>query len=718
MDSAMAAVVRASGAYGGILYVLPPGEDAVWQVLITGVPQEMAAPWRRVGLKDPMPVADAVRERRLVWAGGREDMARQYPRLALVLPYEFGLAAAPLASGPTVRGGLVLLWAGSHPARLSKGEQDAVRAGCGRLYDSLERALDRGEPLPPDRPHTLPPPAPRPSSPVEASALSAFVDRLPGGSCALDLDGRLTLVTPGAAELLGVDRSLLMGALPWEALPWMDVPHVEDRYRAALVSRRPQAFTVLRPPKTWLTFELYPDATGLSVRITPGGPDADAPPAPSVQASGPSRATVLYHLMHLASTLTEAVSVPDVVEQTADRLMPALAAQGMVVMVPEEGHLRIVGQRGYRPELLKQFDGIPLSSAIPGADVMATGVPGFWPTFEELQAAYPAMTHEDGMAAWAVLPLIASGRPIGSLLLSYRRPHVFPPGERAALTSLAGLVGQALDRARLYDAKHHLAHRLQSALLPHTLPRVAGLDVAACYLPAAQGLGIGGDFYDVIRLDEHTAAVTIGDVQGHNVDAAALMGQVRTAVHAHATVGAPPGDVLARTNRLLTDLDPGLFTSCAYVHLDLATHRACVALAGHPPPLLRHADGRVEALRVPPGLLLGIEPDTVYPSLEFPLPPGCVLALYTDGLVEAPGVDLDDAIAALAGLLEHGDPSDLDAMAHTLIRHAPAPGDDIALLLVSPRPAAGHSEARSIVFTDKKDERRPTRTGSGGEDAR
>ncbi|MEV5448590.1 SpoIIE family protein phosphatase [Streptomyces sp. NPDC052535] len=718
MDSAMAAVVRASGAYGGILYVLPPGEDAVWQVLITGVPQEMAAPWRRVGLKDPMPVADAVRERRLVWAGGREDMARQYPRLALVLPYEFGLAAAPLASGPTVRGGLVLLWAGSHPARLSKGEQDAVRAGCGRLYDSLERALDRGEPLPPDRPHTLPPPAPRPSSPVEASALSAFVDRLPGGSCALDLDGRLTLVTPGAAELLGVDRSLLMGALPWEALPWMDVPHVEDRYRAALVSRRPQAFTVLRPPKTWLTFELYPDATGLSVRITPGGPDADAPPAPSVQASGPSRATVLYHLMHLASTLTEAVSVPDVVEQTADQLMPALAAQGMVVMVPEEGHLRIVGQRGYRPELLKQFDGIPLSSAIPGADVMATGVPGFWPTFEELQAAYPAMTHEDGMAAWAVLPLIASGRPIGSLLLSYRRPHVFPPGERAALTSLAGLVGQALDRARLYDAKHHLAHRLQSALLPHTLPRVAGLDVAACYLPAAQGLGIGGDFYDVIRLDEHTAAVTIGDVQGHNVDAAALMGQVRTAVHAHATVGAPPGDVLARTNRLLTDLDPGLFTSCAYVHLDLATHRACVALAGHPPPLLRHADGRVEALRVPPGLLLGIEPDTVYPSLEFPLPPGCVLALYTDGLVEAPGVDLDDAIAALAGLLEHGDPSDLDAMAHTLIRHAPAPGDDIALLLVSPRPAAGHSEARSIVFTDKKDERRPTRTGSGGEDAR
>ncbi|WP_446047970.1 SpoIIE family protein phosphatase, partial [Streptomyces olivaceus] len=534
-------------------------------------------------------------------------------------------------------------------------------------------------------PRTLPPPAPRTPSPAEATALSAFVGRLPGGSCALDLEGRITFVTPGAAGLLGADRAGLVGALPWEALPWMDVPHVEDRYRAALVSRRPQAFTVLRPPGTWLSFELYPDATGLSVRITRGAPDRDRPPDRPAAGSVPSRATVLYHLMHLASTLTEAVGVDEVVEQTAGQLMPALGAQAMVVMAPEDGRLKIIGHRGYDAGLMERYDAAPLTSDIPAVDVMATGLAGFWTTFAELHAAYPATVHEDGMAAWAVLPLIASGRPIGSLLLAYARPHVFPPGERAALTSLAGLVGQALDRARLYDAKDHLAHRLQSALLPHTLPRLPRLNVAARYLPAARGLGVGGDFYDLIRLDEHTAGAAIGDVQGHNVDAAALMGQVRTAVHAHATVGAPPDDVLARTNRLLTDLDPGLFASCAYVHLDLAAHRACVALAGHPPPLVRHADGRVEPLRVPPGLLLGIAADTRCPAVEFPFPAGSVLALYTDGLVEAPGVDIDDAIAALGGLLEHGDPADLDGMADTLVRHAPTPGDDIALLLLSPR---------------------------------
>ncbi|TXS39550.1 PP2C family protein-serine/threonine phosphatase [Streptomyces sp. OR43] len=686
MDSAMAAVVRESGAFGGLLYVRAPDDDnALWLAMAAGVPQTIAAPWRRVARSDAMPVADAVREGRLIWVSGQEEMARRYPRPALVLPYDFALAAAPVASGAEVRGGLVLLWPGAHSPDLSPAERHAIEAGCERLGGLLREAADRGEPLrPADRPRTLRPPAGRTPSPGEASELSAFVDRLPGGSCALDMHGRITFITPAAAALLGADAATLPGTLPWEALPWMDVPQVEDRYRAALVSRRPQSFTVLRPPDVWLAFELYPDPSGISVRIAPVDPSEKAGSPPEAPAAGPSRATVLYHLMHLAGTLTEAVGVRDVVEQTADQLLPALDAQAMVVMTAENGRLKIVGQRGYSDAITDRFDAVPLNSRIPGSEVLTTGVPGFFTTFADLKRAFPSTQHEDGMASWAFLPLIASGRPIGSLLLSYERPRAFPPAERAVLTSLAGLVGQALDRARLYDSKHHLAHRLQSALLPHTLPRVPGLRVAARYLPAAQGLGIGGDFYDLIRLDERTAGATIGDVQGHNVDAAALMGQVRTAVHAHATVGASPDDVLAGTNRLLTDLDPDLFTSCVYVHLDLALHRGCLATAGHPPPLLRHADGHTELLLVPPGLLLGIDPDERYTAQEFPLPPGCVLALYTDGLVEAPGVDIEDATAALAGLIEHGDPNDLDAMADMLVRHAPTPGDDIALLLVSP----------------------------------
>ncbi|MCZ9342590.1 PAS sensor protein, partial [Streptomyces sp. TRM76130] len=158
---------------------------ALWLVMVAGAPHEITTPWRRVALTDPMPVADAVRERRLVWVGGQEEMARQYPRPALVLPYKFALAATPLLSGAVVRGGLVLLFSGDHPPRLSQDERDAVRIGSDRLGELLRQAADRGDPvLPGGRPHMVPPPAGRVPSPAEASAVAAFLDRLPGGSCA------------------------------------------------------------------------------------------------------------------------------------------------------------------------------------------------------------------------------------------------------------------------------------------------------------------------------------------------------------------------------------------------------------------------------------------------------------------------------------------------------------------------------------------------------
>jgi serine phosphatase RsbU (regulator of sigma subunit) len=274
---------------------------------------------------------------------------------------------------------------------------------------------------------------------------------------------------------------------------------------------------------------------------------------------------------------------------------------------------------------------------------------------------------------------------VGCWILSYDRPRTFAPDERATLTALAGLIAQALERARLYDTTHQLAHGLQTGLLPATLPAVPGLEVAARYLPAAHGMDVGGDFYDLIHCDDTTVAAAIGDVQGHNVTAAALMGQVRTAVHA--TAGAPPDEVLARTNRLLTDLDPGLFTSCLYAHLDLAHHRAHLATAGHPPPLLCHPGGRTEIVQVPPGLLLGIEPGADYPTTEIPFPPGALLVLYTDGLVETPGTDIEEAISGLAARLAGARGQPMDALADALIHpgaHTGPRSDDIALLLLRP----------------------------------
>ncbi|MFE7174138.1 SpoIIE family protein phosphatase [Streptomyces sp. NPDC057616] len=695
VDTSLLDVVRDCGASRGLLYVLPKDGDALWLVALTGTPREMAVPWTRVGLADAVPVADAVRAGRLVWVGDMEEMARRYPRTSLVLPYAFALAAAPITARNTVVGGLVLLWPAAHPARLSGAERAVVENGCRRLGGLLEDAGLRDGPRPPGEPRTLPHPSRARAAPAVGGEAAAFIARLPGGACALDDTGRFTFVTPEAARLLGAEAGSLLGALPWEALPWMDVAEIEDRYRAAVVSERPTTFRAVRPPDTPLAFALYPDASGMSVRITrsdrdprdelPAGsaaPTADIAGRAAPAAGGPGRAGFLYHLMHLAATLTEAVGVQDVVEQTADQLMPALGATAMAVNAPRDGRLRILGHRGYDPDILARFDNLPLTADTPALRVMESGSPHFFSRFEELRRSYPDAVHLDDKVSWAFLPLIASGRPVGSLVLAYDRPQHFAPAERAALMALAGLVGQALERGRLYDTQFAVARQLQAALLPRHLPSLPGLRVTARYQPAGHGVEVGGDFYDLIRLTDSTMAAAIGDVQGHDIDAAALMGQVRTAVHGHAAAGASPGDVLARTNRLLVELDAGRFASCLYAHLDLARQAACLSSAGHPPAVLRHADGRTVVLRPPPGLLLGIEREADYPAVEFPLHPGCVLVLYTDGLVERPGVDLDDAIAALADLVARTDPEDPDVMADALIRHAADCPDDLALLIL------------------------------------
>ncbi|MER6307262.1 SpoIIE family protein phosphatase [Streptomyces sp. NPDC001657] len=696
LDRALLRTMLDAGASAGGVYVLADDEPVLQLTVMSGVPAPVLEPWSRVALAAPLPVAVAVRRRHLVWAGNHQQLVRDFPRTAVAVPYDFALAAAPIGDRDADggRGALLLLWPADHPPHLSADERERVENGCRQLAAVLAEHPPRSDGDPPRTvvPRVLTPPPARTVGHGEALAAVDFAERLPGGACALDLDGSLTLVTTGAAELLGAEPDRLLGARPWEALPWLRDPVFEDRYRAAMISRQPMSFVAFRPPDRWLTFRLFPDGRGLSVWIAPSevpaGKEYGPLPVPAPGEAVPPRAGQIYHVLHLAAALTEAVGVQDVVDLVADQIVPAFGAQGMLMYAAEAGRLRTIGHRGYPAEAVAAFEGLALGVAkSPAVRALSTGEPSFYTTPEEMERDYPGLPQLTGKAARAVLPLIVSGRPVGCCILSYDRPRTFSMDEHQVLTSLAGLIAQALDRARLYDAKQQLAHDLQAGLLPHGLPSVPGLAVAARYLPSTRGMDIGGDFYDLIRLDEDSVAAVIGDVQGHNAAAAALMGQARTAVHAHATAGASPGEVLARTNRLLTDLDPDLFTSCLYVHLNLRSGRACLASAGHPPPLLRPPDRRTRVLDVPHGLLLGIDPDARYEATEIDLPPDSVLALYTDGLVEQPGVDLDRAVAELAGRLSAAPPRQPDALADVLLENRYSGADrqdDVALMLLAP----------------------------------
>ncbi|MFG3462938.1 SpoIIE family protein phosphatase [Streptomyces sp. NPDC047853] len=690
LSLALASMMEAVHAHSGAVYLLGADPPVLEMAVMAGLPRAFAAPWERVTLHAPVPVADAVRERRTVWVGDEEEMARRYPRVAVVLPYPFAMVALPVATGTAAYGAVFLTWPGARSTELSEREHRQLTAACERLAVRLERAAAASVPVHPE-PDLLAAPVVG-GAPGTLGSLEAvrMVGRLPYGLCSLDLHGRVGFANPAAAELVGVPVGQLIGTQLWTSVPWLNDPVYEDRYRAALLSQHTTSFVALRPPGDWLSFRLYPTRTGLSVRISRARAVSRPGPAGAVpEGAAPRRLVTISQVVSLTGALSEAVGVRDVVQLIADEIAPTVGSQGLVVLGSRAGRLHVLGHRGYPdPHAAERFDGTPLTEAIPGAQVLRTGVPAFFESWEQLERLYPARrgTH-DGFAAWAFLPLIASGRPVGTCVLAYTRPHSFTTEERAILTSLAGLVAQALDRALVYDAKYRLAHGLQDALLPHSLPALPGVEAAARYLPATRGMDIGGDFYDLVPAGGGPVAV-IGDVQGHNVTAAGLMGQVRTAVRAYTAVGQAPEEVVSSTNRLLIDLGTELFASCLYLRLDPARGRATLARAGHPPPLLRRPDGRVEVLDVAGGPLLGIDPSAAYPCTEIDLAPGSLLALYTDGLVESPGTDFEDALADLGHRLADAGDLPLDALADHLVRDVAGAEerlDDIALMLLRAR---------------------------------
>ncbi|MGW2560350.1 SpoIIE family protein phosphatase [Streptomyces sp. NPDC001514] len=682
LSLALAGMMDEVHAHSGAVYLMSHDGKALEMAVMAGLPRAFAAPWERVGIAAPIPVADAVRERRLIWVGGEQEMAARYPRIAVVLPYPFALAALPVATADTVYGAVFVTWPGSRPPELSEGEHEYLTAACGRLATHLEQASEQGRPVRAEPDLLGDSTLTGASSAVDAVQM---VNRMPEGLCSLDLNGRITFVNSAAAALVGADRHRMVGRKLWTALPWLHDPVYEDRYRAALISQQTTSFVALRPPRDWLSFRLHPSTSGITVRIDPARTERRA--EQGARKGAPERLIAISHVLSLAAGLTEAVGVDDVIEMVEEEFMPAVGCQALVMLGSEAGRLNVLGHRGYDdPHIVERFHGMSLAAQTPGAQTLVTGVPSFFESRMELEQVYPARhATPDGMAAWAYLPLIASGRPVGTCVLGYAEPHRFSPDDRSMLTSLGSLIAQALERARLYDTKHRLAHGLQAALMPHSLPQLPGLERAARYLPATRGMDIGGDFYDLMPSDGAGAGAVIGDVQGHNVTAAGLMGQVRTAVRAFTAVGQSPGEVMTGTNQLLFELDADLFVSCVYVQLDVDRHRALIARAGHPHPLLREPDGSVHVLDVLGGPLLGVDRTSRYPTTEVHLLPGSVLALYTDGLIEAPGTDFDEALADLGAHLAAVGGRPLEEVADSLVRYTEQTherADDMALLLL------------------------------------
>jgi PAS domain S-box-containing protein len=270
-----------------------------------------------------------------------------------------------------------------------------------------------------------------------------------------------------------------------------------------------------------------------------------------------------------------------------------------------------------------------------------------------------------------------------------------------------GYVGTAIDiherklmesqLLEVYQREHTIAETLQRSLLPERLPRIEGLEIAARYLPASRGAAIGGDWYDALELPDGRVALVVGDVVGHGLRAAAVMGQLRNAFRAYGLAESSPAEVMARVNRLVMSAEDEVMATVLYLVLDRENGELTFASAGHPPPLLLETDG-VRFLEGGRAVPIGAVEPVLFREASAVLPDGAALLLYTDGLVERRDEPLEqrlDALADAAGAAEEGLEGLCDAVLADVIGPDRMPSDDVALLAVRPRPVA----SRSIRFT-------------------
>ncbi|MFJ5738396.1 SpoIIE family protein phosphatase [Streptomyces microflavus] len=362
------------------------------------------------------------------------------------------------------------------------------------------------------------------------------------------------------------------------------------------------------------------------------------------------------------------------------------------------------GEAGPETERLRPLLTDPTADLMPAAELcevraggaLAEVLRGVRPVFGDSAAARAALPELLGPGRPAptghraiLAPLRGRRRVIGAAV--FVRGTERPPFEASDLlvaAQLATHTALGIDKAVLYGREAYIADELQRTMLPDSLPQPTGVRLASRYLPAAETARVGGDWYDAIPLPGSRVALVVGDVMGHSMTSAAIMGQLRTTAQTLAGLDLPPQEVLHHLDEQAQRLGSDRMATCLYAVYDPVAHRITIANAGHPPPVLLHLGGRAEVLRVPPGAPIGVG-GVDFEAVELDAPAGATLLLYTDGLVESrlrdvwTGIEqLRERLAATAQLTgpDHAPP--LEALCDDVLDML-GPGDrddDIALL--------------------------------------
>ncbi len=445
------------------------------------------------------------------------------------------------------------------------------------------------------------------------------------------------------------------------------------------------------------------DAQFFPVRDEAGGVAAVLAQAVDVTGheDGDERLRTALAINQAGLDLSRSLDVDQVTQAVTRLAASAFAGWGLLDLWQADGSLARVAATHHLPELqgdLDRLKELPRISGRPGREpeaystrVARTGQPLVGEVPPALLAAAASPEHRAIMARleprwYMCVPVQVGRRRLGALcVVRAEGSKAFSLADRSLLEQFAERAAVALAHASDYNEQRQAALTLQRSLLPPPAVPPGPVQMAPRYEAGGAGTAVGGDWYDTVPLEAGSFAVAVGDVEGHDLEAAALMGQVRAVVHAHARLGLPPGRIAEEANRFVLETGTEQLVTMSYMQIYPREHLMTWVRAGHMPAVVVGPDRRARAICGRGGLPLGVRSGEHWEEETLHLPPGALLAVFTDGLVETAEQAFDEGVAGLAELLSAHAEDDVDLLADLVLSRLPGKGerhDDVALVLL------------------------------------
>ncbi|MFD5777729.1 SpoIIE family protein phosphatase [Streptomyces fungicidicus] len=668
-------------------------------------------PVRPSGLLDVLRVASVVLDtegRIVLWSPQAEELFGYGAREALgryaaqIMVHEEHLDLVVKLFAEVMRTGRS--WAGAFPIRRKDGGTRLVEFRNMRLLDDRGKVYALGLAVDQATVRRLE---------QEVALSNRIVAQSPIGLAVLDGDLRYVSVNPALERMNGLPAGEHLGRTMPEVLPRVDAEEVEESARRVLETGLPaidRSMTGRTPADpdddhAWHVSLYRLENTlgtvlGVAVSVVDiteqhrANTEAEsARRRLAVIADATARIGTSLDLERTAGELAD-VAVPELADAAAVDLLEAVAQGRRSALGPtEDAVIRALAVRWVAtPDVLSAADPPGLVTRYAPdrliTECVRTGLPVMVPHVDDEDLARIARSPEAaallaraGVHSYLAVPLIARGEVLGALdLTRTRNPRAFDEDDLLLARELASRAAVQIDNARWYQSARDTALTLQRSLLPSHPPVTGGLEVASRYQPGGATSEVGGDWFDVIPLEDGRTALVVGDVMGSGITAAATMGRLRTATHTLASLGLDPAVLLEHLDRITAGLDQALAT-CVYAVHDPRERRCTIANAGHLPPARVRAGHAAELLDLPTGVPLGVG-GVGFSTTTVELGPGDRLVLYTDGLVETRRHALDERLDRLLGLLDrpgHSLEEVCDLLLGTL--REPDNVDDVALLI-------------------------------------